>query len=51
MIGGSYEGKLSADGKSIAGTWSQGLKPLPLNFERATAETAWEIPRRHRRQS
>ncbi len=44
MIGGSYEGKLSADGKSITGTWSQGPNPLALNFERATAETAWEIP-------
>ena len=44
MIGGSYEGKLSADGKSIAGTWTQGATPLPLNLARATKETAWEIP-------
>jgi uncharacterized protein (TIGR03435 family) len=44
LIGGSYEGKLSADGKSIAGTWTQGTKPLPLVLERATRETAWEIP-------
>ena len=44
IIGGSYEGKLGADGKSIVGTWSQGLNPLPLTLTRATQETAWEIP-------
>lgn len=44
-IGGTYEGKLSADGKSIAGTWSQGPQPLPLSLERATADTAWAIPK------
>jgi uncharacterized protein (TIGR03435 family) len=44
MIGGNYEGKLSADGNSIVGTWTQGPTPLPLTFVRATKETAWEIP-------
>jgi uncharacterized protein (TIGR03435 family) len=43
MIGGSFEGKVSADAKSIAGTWTQG-GPLPLVLVRATPETAWEIP-------
>jgi uncharacterized protein (TIGR03435 family) len=43
MIGGSYEGKLSADGTTIVGTWTQG-GPLPLTFVRATKDTAWEIP-------
>jgi len=43
-IGGTYEGKLSADGKSIAGNWSQGPNPLPLNLTRATPETEWTIP-------
>ncbi|MBZ5609399.1 MAG: TIGR03435 family protein [Acidobacteriia bacterium] len=43
-IGGTYEGKLSADGNSITGTWTQGPRPLPLNLTRATAETAWTIP-------
>jgi len=43
-IGGSFEGKLSADGKSIAGNWSQGPTPLPLNLTRATPETEWTIP-------
>lgn len=44
MIDGSYEGKMSADGKSIAGTWTQGPNPLPLVYERATPETEWAIP-------
>ncbi len=43
-VGVSYEGKLSADGNLIAGTWTQGASPLPLNFARATPETAWTIP-------
>jgi uncharacterized protein (TIGR03435 family) len=42
-MNGNYEGKLSADGNSIAGTWTQGA-PLALNLARATPETAWEIP-------
>jgi uncharacterized protein (TIGR03435 family) len=44
MIGGTYDGKLSADGKTITGTWTQGATPLPFNLVRATKETAWEIP-------
>jgi len=44
FIGGSYEGKLSADGSTITGAWSQGPKPIPLVLARATKETAWEIP-------
>jgi uncharacterized protein (TIGR03435 family) len=40
-LGNSYEGKLSADGNSIVGNWAQ---TVPLNFMRATKETAWEIP-------
>jgi uncharacterized protein (TIGR03435 family) len=43
-IGGSYEGKLSADGKTIMGTWTQGPNPLALNLTRATPETEWSIP-------
>ncbi len=42
-IGGSYEGKLSAGGNSVTGTWTQGA-PMPLNLARATPETAWTIP-------
>jgi len=44
MISGTYEGKLSGDGKTIEGNWSQGPTPLPLNFTRATPETEWTIP-------
>jgi uncharacterized protein (TIGR03435 family) len=42
-VGGSYEGKLSADGNTIIGTWTQG-RALPLTLVRATKETAWDIP-------
>jgi len=44
MIDGTYEGKISSDGKSITGTWKQGNSPMSLVFERATPETAWAIP-------
>ena len=42
-INGSYDGKLSADGNTINGTFSQGA-PLPLDLVRATPDTAWTIP-------
>jgi uncharacterized protein (TIGR03435 family) len=42
-LNGNYEGKLSGDGNSITGTWTQGA-PLALNLARATPETAWAIP-------
>jgi uncharacterized protein (TIGR03435 family) len=42
-IGGSYEGKLSTDGNTITGTWTQGAA-TPLNLTRATPATAWAIP-------
>ncbi len=40
---GTYEGKLTPDGKAIDGTWSQETR-LPLNLVKATSETAWSIP-------
>ncbi len=43
-IGGTYEGKLEADGDSITGNWKQGPEPIALNLKRATAQTAWAIP-------
>jgi uncharacterized protein (TIGR03435 family) len=43
-IDAAFEGKMSADGKSIAGQFKQGPDPLPLLLERATPETAWAIP-------
>ncbi len=41
----TYVGKLSADGKTIDGSSSQGGGSLPLVLTRATPETAWEIPK------
>jgi uncharacterized protein (TIGR03435 family) len=43
-IGGAFEGTLSPDLASIAGTWTQGGQSLPLTLRRATPETAWAIP-------
>jgi len=43
-IQGKYEGKMSPDGKTIAGTWTQGGGSLPLNLDRANPDTAWVIP-------
>jgi pimeloyl-ACP methyl ester carboxylesterase len=45
--GYSYEGKMSPDGKTIAGMWkwSASRKGVVLNFERATKETSWAIDR------
>jgi uncharacterized protein (TIGR03435 family) len=44
LISGKYEGKMSADGKTITGTWTQGPNPLQLPLARATPETEWSIP-------
>ena len=41
---GVYEGKISADGASIEGTWTYDRRPAPLELRRATQETAWHIP-------
>lgn len=43
-IGGTYDGNLSSDNNTIAGTWTQGPAPLPLILTHATSETAWTIP-------
>jgi len=42
-IGATYEGRLSADGTTITGTFTQ-KQPTPLTLRRATPETAWAIP-------
>jgi uncharacterized protein (TIGR03435 family) len=44
MNGGTYSGRLSPDGKSIAGTWSQNSAPVPLTLTRAASGTEWAIP-------
>lgn len=38
-----YEGKMAPDGKTISGIFTQGAS-RPLDFTRATPETAWTIP-------
>jgi uncharacterized protein (TIGR03435 family) len=43
-IGGAYEGKISPDGQTITGTWTQGPNPLALNLARTTPDAAWPIP-------
>ena len=48
-IDSSYQGRLSEDGATLAGTWTQGgaSSPLsyPLNLVRVTGDAAWEIPK------
>jgi uncharacterized protein (TIGR03435 family) len=44
MMGGNFEGKVSADGNTISGTWTQGTTALPIVLVKSTPETAWEIP-------
>jgi uncharacterized protein (TIGR03435 family) len=43
IIGLTYEGKLSADGTTIDGSWSQG-QSIPLVLTKATKTTAWAVP-------
>ena len=43
-VDASYEGKLSEDGASITGTWTQGGQARPLNLARAAGAAQWEIP-------
>ena len=45
IAGASFAGKLSEDGKTMTGTWTQGNTPLPLVLTLATPETAWDIPK------
>jgi uncharacterized protein (TIGR03435 family) len=42
-VGAVFEGKLSPDGNTITGTWTQGSSQ-PLVLVRATSETAWPLP-------
>ena len=41
-LAGNYDGTLKGD--AITGSWTQGGPVAPLNFARATTETAWAIP-------
>jgi uncharacterized protein (TIGR03435 family) len=44
-IDSSYQGKLSGDAATIAGTWTQSGTAYPLNLARVTGDAAWEIPK------
>jgi len=44
-IEASYEGKLSQDCGSVAGTWTQSGQQRTLNLARATGDVVWEIPK------
>jgi uncharacterized protein (TIGR03435 family) len=44
-IDSSYQGKLSAGGAIIAGTWTQNGTAHSLNLERVAGDAAWEIPK------
>jgi D-alanyl-D-alanine-carboxypeptidase/D-alanyl-D-alanine-endopeptidase len=39
VVSGHWSGTISADGKTLTGTWTQG-QPLPLNFERQAAASS-----------
>jgi uncharacterized protein (TIGR03435 family) len=43
-LGVTFDGKLSADGNTIAGTFVQGGGSLPLTLTKATKETAFPLP-------
>jgi len=44
-VDASYVGKLSEDGASITGTWTQSGQARPLNLARAEGDAQWEIPK------
>lgn len=44
-MGASFEGTASSDGNSMAGSFTGiGPGPMPVTLQRATKETAWDIP-------
>lgn len=46
LIEATFEGKLSQDGNSVVGTWTQGGgKSLPLTLAHVKAEEAWPLPK------
>jgi len=44
-IDSDYQGRLSEDGASIAGAWTQGGTAYALNLARVTGDAAWVIPK------
>ena len=45
--GTTYQGKLSANGHSIVGTWTDPDGRYPLTFERVTSKQVWSLPPSH----
>src|SRR4051812_35529984 len=43
-VNGGFEGKLSADGTTLIGTFKQGQGSVPLALTRATGSAAWDLP-------
>ena len=43
-LSGMYSGRLSGDGTTISGSWTQGGPALPLNLSHVAADAAWAIP-------
>jgi pimeloyl-ACP methyl ester carboxylesterase len=43
-VGASFEGKLSADGRTLSGTWSQAGQSFPLVFRRQSGNAAGKKP-------
>jgi uncharacterized protein (TIGR03435 family) len=43
-IDATYAGRLSEDGASIMGTWTQGGQANPLVLARAKGDAAWDVP-------
>jgi hypothetical protein len=43
-LSATYEGTFAADGNAVNGSVTLTTAPQPLNFVRATPQTAWAIP-------
>lgn len=41
---GAFEGRVSRDQSTIAGTWTFDHHSLPLELKRVTKQTAWQVP-------
>lgn len=41
---GSYEGKISADGDTVTGTWTYDRHSSPLEMRRTKAQAIWRVP-------
>jgi uncharacterized protein (TIGR03435 family) len=44
-VDANYVGKLSDDGATVVGTWTQGGQAHPLNLARAEGDAQWEVPK------